>query len=101
MEEFRAAVTTEEAEAADIPGAAARITREEAEAAPLIRKQPIQQEGYGDANGSVRIFGVKEPALTPQYLILDQNWLPTEDAKNGQALGRVIGLRPRWKSTKP
>ena len=40
------------------------------------------KEGYGDANGSVRIFGGQGASLgTPQYLILDQNWLPTEDAK--------------------
>ena len=45
VEVFPVAVTTEEAEAADIPGALARITREEAEAAHSIPKQPIQQRG--------------------------------------------------------
>ena len=55
------------------------------------------KEGYGDANGSVRIFGGQGASLgTPQYLILNQNWVPTEDAKKVliEALGSGYRLAP-------
>ena len=46
---------------------------------------------------------VKEPALNPPIPDLDQNWLPTEDAKKVliEALGSGYRLATTWKSTKP
>ena len=82
---------------------AARITREEAEAAHSIPETTnTTKKGMEMQMARFEFSEDKEPALEPQYPILNQNWVPTEDAKKVliEALGRGIGLQPRWKSTK-
>ena len=55
-------------------------------------------EGFGDTNGSVRIFGGQGASLgSPQYQILNQNWVPTENGK--QELLRALGLGYRYATT--
>jgi len=55
-------------------------------------------EGFGDTNGSVRIFGGQGASLgSPQYQILNQNWVPTENGK--QELLRALGSGYRYATT--
>ena len=66
VEAFPVAVTTEEAEAADIPGALARITREEAEAAHSIPETTnTTKKGMEMQMARFEFSEDKEPALEP------------------------------------
>lgn len=61
-------------------------------------KNQYNIEGFGDTNGSVRIFGGQGASLgSPQYQILNQNWVPTENGK--QELLRALGSGYRYATT--